>query len=237
MGYRKELSDLRTSVRDNVDESSASFFSNAQLNRFINRAMHRVWTEGRKLKDDFFAVTRSSTDGSLTILGETYVASSFQIAASTRDYTLPHDFVEMRLIECITSGYEWVRFVSMDIAHPDMRTLLEIADNQDPSAFAFDIIGERTMRIAPMSATTLDLRITYIQSLADLSDDADDCQLPHPLYMAVEEYATATAMAMDRNPDAAAHEARGRQIVTDFFGAHARQTQDVEVTQGYGGWS
>ena len=53
MAHRKALSDLRTAVRDNLDEASASFWSNAQLLRFINRAKDRVWVEVRKLKEDF----------------------------------------------------------------------------------------------------------------------------------------------------------------------------------------
>lgn len=230
---QKTLANLRSAVRDNLDESSVAFWTEAQLTRFINRAKDRVWTEARALKEDYFLVTRTSTDGSLTILGETYAATGFQIVAGTRDYTLPPDFAEMKLIEVTTSGYETTVFVYRDLTQPDMRRMLTLTDNQSPATFFFDLIGERTMRIAPKSDTTLDLRITYVRILADLSAETDALEMPHPLYKAVEEYATANALKMDRNPNAAAWEASGRSTVLTMVGSHARQVQDVEWAQGY----
>lgn len=233
----KTLSELRTAVRDNVDESTAAFWTDAQILRYLNRAKDRVWLEVRKLKDDFFMETRSSTDGSLTILGDSYAASSFAIVAGTRDYTLPPDFVEMKLVEVITSSYEQIRFVHADLAHPDMRAALEIVDNQNPGYFLYDIIAARTMRIAPKSNTALDLRISYVQIIPDLSGEGSELTLPHPLYLAVEQYATAAALKQDRNPDAATFEASGNAVIASVFGAHARQTADIETAIGYGGWA
>ena len=74
MAHHKSRSDLRTSVRFNVDETTASFWSNARIDNCLERAVDRVWTELRKLDGDYFMTTRTSTDGSLTILGETYDA-------------------------------------------------------------------------------------------------------------------------------------------------------------------
>lgn len=233
MAHRKTLLDLRTAVRDNLDEATASFWSNAQLNRYINRAKDRVWNRVKALNEDYFTITRASTDGSLTILGETYAASSFQIVSGTRDYTLPPDFSEMKLIEVTTDNYEDVRFVHRDMAHPEMRALLEITDDQTPSYFVFDIIGERTLRIAPTSNTTLDLNITYVQILPELTTDTQEMPMPHPLYFAVEAYATASALKQDRNPDAAAWEGTGDKTIAEMFGAHHRQTQDVETAIAY----
>lgn len=232
--HYKTLANIRTAVRDVLDESSASFWSDAQLNRYINRAKDRVWNRVKSLNEDYFAVTRRSTDGSLTILGETYSAASFAIAAGTRDYTLPPDFAEMRLIRCITTGFEDIRFIYRDLSAPAMRRMLEVVENLDPGDFYFDAIAEPpVMRIAPLSNTALDLEITYIAALADLSSDSDRLTLPNPLYIAVEDYAIARALKQDRNPDAAAHEASGDKIIAEMFGAHHRQTQDTETAVGY----
>ena len=163
MAHTKSLETIRTSVRDRLDESTASFWTNAQLNTYINQAKDRVWSRVRSLNDDMFLVERSSTDGSVTILGETYATSSFAIIVGTSttgwNYTLPPDFAEMRLIEVITSNYETVRFVHADLTSAGMRGAMEVTDNQTPDMFYFDIVGERTMRIAPKSSTALDLRI------------------------------------------------------------------------------
>lgn len=233
MAHKRALSDLRTAVRDNLDEPTPAFWTNAQLLRFINRAKNRVWNEAKKLKADYFDVTRTSTDGSLTILGETYAATGFQIVAGTRDYTLPPDFSEMRLIEVTTSGYEHVRFTYLPLTHPTFRAMLRVTDNQAPSEFYYTIVGERTLRITPFSDTTLNLRITYTPVIADLAADTDTLEMPWPLPDAVEAFATATAMVMDRDPNAAVWEQRGRAIVADMFGAHARQSQDPEFVQDF----
>lgn len=229
MAHRKTLSDLRTAIRDNLDEATASFWTNPQLLRFINRAKDRVWVEVRKLKDDYFLVNRASTDGVVTILSESYATSSFQIpTGDTFTRTLPPDFSEMKRIEVITSDYEDVQFQYRDYADPDFRVLRALTSDQTPSLFLFDIVSERTMAYAPRSNTALDLRIWYVQSLADLSADTDTMEIPHPLYLAVEAYATASAQIMDRDANAAVWEQRAKAYIAEMFGAHARQTQDPE---------
>src|SRR5436189_6434837 len=111
---RKALSDMRTAIRDNLDEATASFWSNAQLLRMINRAKDYVWLEAKKLKgQDYFQISRTSLDGTVTILGESYACTDFEIVAGTRTYTLPPDFTgDLHLIECITSGQEFLKFAT-----------------------------------------------------------------------------------------------------------------------------
>ena len=234
MAHHKSRSDLRTSVRFNVDETTASFWSDARLNNCLERAVDRVWTEVRKLDGDYFMTTRTSTDGSLTILGETYDAASFGITAgTTTSITLPPDFADMRLMETVTTGYENVRWHYRKLSDPDFRTLRAIPDQVTPAYFIFTIVDERTLVYTPLSNTSLTTRITYTQVQPVLATDATELEMPHPLYMAVEQFATAHALAQDRNPDAAAWEAMGRSTIATVFGAHSRQRQDPEFVQDY----
>jgi hypothetical protein len=231
---RRTLSDLRTAVRDNVDEAVASFWSDAQLNRFINRAKDRVWTEVRKLKEDYFLITRSSTDGSIVIFGNLYDCASFQIsAAGTLSYTLPPDLASIKLIECITSNYEYVTFEYRDMAHPDFKSARKMTSQFTPEIFLFDVVGERTLMLAQKSDTALDLRISYIPIVPDMATDTDLLEMPHALYMAVEEFATAAALKMDRDPNSAAWEQTGNASIARALGAASRQDQDPEFVQGY----
>ena len=233
----RSLSTLRTAVRANLDEATAAFWTNAQLLIYLNRSKNRVWREVRKLKEDFFLIQRTSTDGALTILGESYTASSFAIVAGTRTYTLPPDFVEMKLIEVTTSGYEFVRFQHLDLAKPEHRALRRLTDQYAPSVFIFDLIGSVTMTIAPLSNTALDLRLSYIRRIADLADDTDVLDVPYELADAVEAYATAAALKQDRAPEAATWEATGREIVASAIGSSARQITDpVFVDAFLGEW-
>ena len=233
MALRKTRLQLRTAVRDNLDEATASYWSDDQLNRIVDRCKDRVWSEVKRLKDDYFMLNRTSLDGTLTILTESYAATSFQIVAGTREYTLPFDVSEVKLIEVTTSGYETVRFVHRDLASWEMRGLRELTENQSPGTVYFDLVGERTLTIAPKLDTTLDLRLWYVPILDDLAADTDKLQMPHPLYIAVEEFATARALVQDRASEAAVWETMGTATVQRFMAGHRRQTQDPELVVPY----
>lgn len=233
MAHHKTLSDLRETVRFNVDETTAAFWSNARLNSCINRAVDRVWTEVRKLDGDYFMTSRTSADGTQSILGETYDCASFGIVAgTTTSVTLPPDFSEMKLVEVITTGQEWITWHYRRLNDPDFRTLRAIPDQLSPSFFLFALTDERTMHYTPRSDTALALRITYTQAMPALATDTSELEMPHPLYLAVEQFATAHAMAQDRNADAAAWEAMGRQTIANVIGAGGRQSQDPVFVRG-----
>ena len=233
MASHKTLSDLRTAVRDYLDESSSSFWTDAQLNRYINRARDRVWNEVRKLGEDYYMVTRPAADGTLTILGESFDCSGLGITVGGTTLTLPQDFAEVKLIQVTTGGYENIRVEYRDLTHPDMRDAMDVPSNITPSIYYFDVIAERTLRYAPKSDTALSLSITYVQRFDDLSSDSDTLTMPYPFFMAVEHYAVASAMLQDRNADAATHEARAKQIILDATGADVRQRQDTEAAVAY----
>lgn len=243
MAANKTLAELITAVRENVDESVESFWSDVRLVHCLDKAKDRVWLEIRKLKADFFDVTRSSTDGTVTILGSSYNTASFKILAGTgtgtRDYALPPDLNELHLIEVITSGYEHVRFYPRNLSHPDMLGALGVTTGTGAGAFYYALLAASTLRVAPYSDVALDLRLTYVAQPAafDPAVTTASLDLPHPTYLAVIEFATATALKQDRNPDAAAFEAGGTNLIATYFGAHARQTQEVEIAQSYlEGW-
>lgn len=229
MALRKTLATLRTLVRDALDEPTQSFWSEDQLTRYINIGKDRAWVEVKKLKDDFFVVSRTSTDGSLTLIGESYAASSFALAAGTREYTLPHDVSEIKLIECATSGYESVRFVFRDLASTEMRGARELTENQAPGVIYCDLVSERTLTIAPAVDVALDLRLWYVPILDDLSAETDVLQMPHPLYIAVRNFAASEALVQDRAEEASVWEQKGLASVQAFMSAHRRQTQDPEL--------
>jgi hypothetical protein len=233
--HYKALSDMRTLVRDQLDESSASFWTDAQINRYVNRAKDRVWNRLKAANEYYCTVTRTSNDGSLTIQGESYNASSFRIVAGTTDYTLPPDFEQLSSIESISSGLESVFFTQLDMNDPEFRALRTLTDNQSPwDEVIFDIIGEPAqLRLAVKPDVTMDIRLTYVQTLADLSADGDRLTLPNPLFQSVADYATMFALRQDRSPDAGTYEASGDKILAEFFGANMRQSQDPQVVRPY----
>jgi hypothetical protein len=229
------LSTLRTMVRDQLDEASASFWTDAQLNGYINRAKNRVRNRIKALNEYYLSVTRTSLDGSITFDGESYSCASFAIAAGTSDYTLPPDCASVSTIECITSGFEDLTFTARDINHPDFRAARTFSDNQAPmDEVLFCIIGEpAVMRIAPKLDRALDLRLTYQANHADLASDTDRLTLPNPAYLAVVDFATYYALRQDRSPDAQSYRDDAQTLIAEEFGADSRQTQDNQTARGY----
>jgi len=147
------------------------------------------------------------------------------------DYTLPADFQEMVANRCLTPGYEWLRLAYRRQGQPDFRAAQESPSPQTPRYYT--VLGERTWRVGPASDVTLDWEITYVAVVPDLTAADSTLELPHPLYMAVEQYATADALMKDHAQDAAAWEARGNATLALFFGSTDRQSTDVEYVRGY----
>jgi hypothetical protein len=249
--HRRLLSELVLQIRSNLDEPTAAFWADApgglkpDLYGVTTRAAHAVATEIRKLKkgSDYFLINRASTDGTVTIYGVSYLCSSFQIVPGTREYTLPPDCLEVKLIEVITPSYESIEFfLGKDMTDPGFRSARNMTQRQTPTFFYADVVGERTLTIAPHTDSTLDLRLWYVSSacivstagasLKDFATATDELIMPHPAYMAVEEVATARAMILDRNNTAAVYAQLADASVARFFGAEARQSQDPSFVQG-----
>ncbi|HJQ65351.1 MAG TPA: hypothetical protein VJ816_03185 [Gemmatimonadales bacterium] len=234
MALRKTLLEMTTAVRIALDEVSPSFWGPNDIQQFLNRAKDRVHLEVRRANQGYFEMSRSSLDGSVSILGESYDCANFRIVPGTRDFTLPPDFATLVSNRSLTSSYEWLRLSYRRHSDPDFRDALEETTAQTPRFYT--LMGERTLRIAPLSDMTLEWALTYVYIVPDLTSTTSTLEMPHPLYMAVEQYATAEALMKDHSPDAAAWEAKGNATIALFLGTNERQGTDVEHVQGYLEW-
>src|SRR5690349_9024072 len=228
---RKTRAQLETAIRTNLDEISPSFWSAQDVPQYINRAKDRVAMEVRKVKGDYLEVTRTSLDGAVTILGEAYDTANFRTVPGITDYTLPPDFEEMAAMRCLTAGYEWLRFSFRRQTQGDFQAAQENISAQTPRYYT--LLAERTWRIAAKPDATLDWELTYVAIVPDLTAPDSTLDLPHPLYMAVESYATGLALLKDHSQDAAAWEAAGNATMALFFGSTDRQSTDVEYVRAY----
>lgn len=233
--HYKSLSYLLTGVRDQLDEASPSFWTDAQLTRYINRALSRARNRLKEVNENYLLISRTSLDGVLTIQGESYDTSNFRIVSGTSDYYLPPDFDQLAIIECIQGGYENVLFTRKNINDPEFRSLRTLTSNQEPGdEIYFDIIGEPAfLRIAPKTNVTLNMSLSYIPTLTELASDTDRIFLPDPMWQSVADYACYYALRQDRSPDATAFEASGDKLIAEKFGAEMRQTQDVQTARSY----
>jgi len=251
---RPLLSDLRTSVRDNLDEAVAAYWTDARLNRCLTRAADVVLQEIRKVRDDYFTLSRAATDTSpVTIYGESYDLTQLKLD-TTGSFYLPPDCLELREVEVITAGYE---NTSIDLSEPISSTLTRSSRGWSnvpavptTGGFLLTMLGNAQgsstagaqVVYTPTSSTTLNLRLFYVSSIVILTTanapirafttDTDQLVLPHPLYMAVEEVASWRAQFQDHDPMAGAWDSAARGSVARFIGASARQSQDTVVVQG-----
>ena len=212
----KTLLQLRTAVRTALDEATPSFWSNENIRLFLNNAKDRCWLEIRKAREDYFNTT-----------------STFTSAPNVIDYTLPADFSEMRAFRCVTSGYEWLSPHYREQTHPDFRSALAETQATTPGHLYYTLLAARTLRLVPKTDVTLSWSIDYVSSPPDLVAEADVLDLSHPLYKAVQEFAAAEAMQMDRDPNAASYEARGNATIALWLGVNDRQSTDVPHVAGF----
>lgn len=197
-----------------------------------------MWSEVRKERKDYFLSSRKSTDGTVTILGESYATSSLKLTASTTlDLTLPPDFAELRTFSAITSGYEWLTFTLRSVSDPDYRMARRYPDATSPTQFYCAVTNERTLSLGPKTDTAIDTELVYVFQPADLDATVNTTlQMPYPLYEAVEAYATSAAFGQDDDRRAAMHFNIARDIVTNVISADLRQSSDpsfVETAENF----
>lgn len=241
---RRTLLELRTDVRTNLDEASAAFWTDTQLNRFLTQAADEVWAEVRKVKQDYWTISRDSGQGILTIMGATWDSSQMKVTPGAVSLMLPPDLAELKLIEVVNPAYGTVRFEHCDMTDPAYRYLRTLTENQPPTGFLFDVQAEHTLLFTPKSDTTLDVFVTYMPltcivetatdfvTKAAFTVDTDELVMPHPLYLAVEAMATWRAQYMDRDPGADRWLDMANKTIARWMGGHRRQTQDPEMVLG-----
>lgn len=190
-----------------------------------------MWAEVRKERKDYFLSTRKSTDGSVTILGETYTTSSLALTASTvLDLTLPPDFTELRTFSVITTSYEWVTIKMRTVTDANYRAARQYPDASSPSILYGAITNERTLSLGPKTDTALDTQLVYVFQPQDLDAVTNTTlQMPYPLYKAVEAYAASYAFEADDDPRAAVRLNIARDVIAGVVGGDERQTEDIIV--------
>ena len=150
----------------NQDGTLAPFFTIPQLYVWLNDANFELEKSIRSIYDDYFVRMMLSTDATAQkIMGINYTPTTLQLAASTSRFTLPPDFQTMRSIRALTSGYEYMDFVHKDMGHRDFQGYLRLPSTTTISPggrILYDIIGERTLFIAPQLTSAVDIEIIYI---------------------------------------------------------------------------
>ena len=148
--------------------SALPFASDGELYAWANDGNIEVEKILREQMDDYFVrIMNSSTDTTAEkIMGIDYTPStSLRLAADTARFTLPPDFETLRSMRCVTSSYEYMRFIPLDLSTREFQSQLRRAstDTFSPGIdLLYDIIGERTLLIAPQLNSAIDIEIAYV---------------------------------------------------------------------------
>jgi len=129
-----------------------------------NRECERLVRLANPEADYFDKIYNSSTGTTaLKLNGISYTPStSLNLAVSTSRFSLPPDFLKLRSIRCVTSGYESMTFEHMDITNPQFQFQLKRTDTVSPDGVFYDIIGDRTLWIAPQLSTAVDIELVCV---------------------------------------------------------------------------
>lgn len=155
------LGDIRTNARDLLDESTASYWPDAQLNRFINRAYRYYW----------MWLIEQNVPGILK-------TTTLNIVADTATIALPSDFVKARLVERVFDSY------TVPLRYFERYDTINRTDGTSVN----DIIGylpdyhfvgsNLVLEPTPSDSQTGGIKLTYYYIPTELSSDSD---VPNPM--------------------------------------------------------
>lgn len=196
------ISTIETQARRHIVETSASYWSSAEVIDIIQLGIKDLWRDMVDLKQEYF-LTRDNTNVSL--------------AANTATLTgVPSDVHKVYLIEprdtSTSSSNEGLIFQPLDYNHARFIGA-RAADDIDPSndIIYYAVTGAggpfnaATIYVAPQVTSAVNLSFVYIPTLADSDlDSGDNIPLPGEVDNALIAWTVAFARAKereDRSPD------------------------------------
>jgi len=222
------LSALVTIVRRHLNETTASFWTDAELVDHLNLGIKDLW---RALNDNYqnYFQTNDATNVS-------------QVASALTLSGVPADVATVRGIEPRDlSTYGNIRYESRDYMDPVFQGARssEAMDPLQGGRIYFSISGAGapisapTIHVAPKLSATLPLRLVYVPTLATVALGGNN-PIPWESDQALIAWCTAYALAKrkeSQTPDAEWISIYGTEKAHILTAATPRQTQDDEVAE------
>ena len=175
------LSQMRILVRDALiagfsDNNSLGpigpdfYYQDNIINAYLNEAQNVIYQIIRRAKSDYFSRIMATTDPALVIRQKTFTPSTLKMQSGVGSYTLPPDFMRMKLITDQRLDAPKARFRFSDVTSSDFRTVYGDTTSSRISPYLVDIIGMRTMLIRPIPTENFDVEYIYEKQLDPLSD-------------------------------------------------------------------
>lgn len=158
------LGQIRDLALSWLDDTDASYFTTAVVNRFINQAQREAQKKLIQAHENFYTkCVETST------------------VADQRDYALPSDFLKLLRLERITQGSGDT--AATERLHPLTLNELEVsgfnsrASTSNGVPFNY-VMNKDTFSLYPVPSSVETLRLWYVPRVADMVNDGDTPDVP-----------------------------------------------------------
>lgn len=142
-------------------------FDPNDLISYINEGKDEIWAILKGTREDYFLQSSQST----TANDDNYFA---KLSTTSREFTLPKDFHQMRMIEVLDSGYEEVDFEykpmsSAEFVEERRASTSTSSPTSNRNTYLYTIGGKDQLILAQFPEIAFELRLWYTRSLPNLT--------------------------------------------------------------------
>lgn len=173
-------SEIRTDVRTLLNEATAGFWTNANLNTYINKANQRVNTIIAATREDYF--TESST---------------FSTVAATKSYAFPTDCRFIRRIEhySTSDAGDIEKLDELKFPRTEMQGEWPFTETGRPKRYS--VFGTQ-FNLGPIPDAVYTMRIYYDSRKSDLASDTDSPSSPTDFHDMIVYWTCVLALAQNK---------------------------------------
>ena len=215
------LLNVRTLVRDNIDEPVANYWSDAELNRKISERQLDLWRKILQIRKDYFLGTFT-----LTLVVGQYRYTPPAIAS---------DIWRIETIRTTSDGYQGLIWSPMNANSPEFQDgLRSDVPVYNPYRIYYSLRNVATLDISPLPQQVIAAQVDYIQLPTAVAADADTFLIPDPFLAYIQYAATADALAKGPVGDVAHWLGRAADAWKDIMQAldTPREDQGPDVVLG-----
>lgn len=208
-------SDIRTHMRDLLDESTEGFWSNDDLNRYINLANRKVNSVVSLLHEEYFTVS-----------------STFSTVSGTKSYSLPTDCRLVRRLEIYNSSDASDIIKVDELRFPRIEAGGEwpFSSSGQPQRY---IVRATQFDLLPTPDAVYTMRIYYDARKSDLATDSDTPQAPSEFHDMLVYWACALAQIKNKekyDEFAEMYKVRERDLIQSL---ERRGSDDPDFVESY----
>lgn len=221
------LATVRSSVRGHIDEPTANYWTDAELNGLIAAGERKLWRKILAMKKDYWLTTATLT-----------VATGSSIFNPLDGSGMPADIWRIESIRTLTSGFQNILWTPAD---PNSQNFLSGLNTDFPVFNPFQILyalrNMTTLAISPVfQQGPITALINYIQQPTPMVNDTDTFLIPDTFMDFVEYDATVNALAKGPVGDATAWKTEASEAWKEIMEAldTPRSSQGPDLVVGFG---